>query len=68
MDLNRIIQMIVNSVIRKLVGRAVDHGIDYASRGGKDPSEMTQAERDQSRSAKDVAKRARQVSRLTRRF
>lgn len=68
MDLNRIIQMIVNTVIRKLVNRAVDTGISYAARGGKDPSEMTEAERAQAASAKDLVQRARQVSRLTRRF
>lgn len=68
MDLNRIIQMVINTVINRVIGRAVNSGIDYAARRGKDPSEMTAEERDSARTAKDLTKRARQVSRLTRRF
>lgn len=64
MDWNRIIQMIIN----RLIGRVVNSGIDYAARRGKGPSEMTREERDSARTTKDLTKRARQLSRLTRRF
>ena len=68
MDLNRIIQMIVNTLLRRFMGRAINTGIDYAARRGKAAGDMTPAEREQARSAKDLAQKARKVSRLTRRF
>jgi hypothetical protein len=68
MDLNSIIRMVVNTLLRRFMGRAINSGIDYASRRGRDASEMTPAEREQARSAKDLAQRARKLSRITRRF
>jgi hypothetical protein len=68
MDLSRIIQMVVNILLRRFMGRAINSGIDYAARRGRDASELTQAEREQAKSAKDLAQRARKLSRLTRRF
>jgi hypothetical protein len=66
--MDRIIQMIINVVLRQLVNRGVKSGIDYASRGGKPTSAMTPEERAQSQSAKDMAKRARQAANLAKRL
>ena len=66
--MERILQMIINAVIRQLVNRGVKSGIDYASRGGKPASELTQEERAQSVDAKALAKRARQAANLARRL
>jgi hypothetical protein len=41
MNLNQLINMIM----RKVMGRAINAGIDYAARRGKAPSEMTTSER-----------------------
>ena len=66
--MDRILQRLLNQFLGRLMNRAIDTGISYAARRGKDPAEMTRAERDSARNAKDLTKRARQLSRLTRRF
>ena len=64
MDLNRLFTMLFRMVFKG----AVDAGIDYAARKGKPEAEMTPQERDQAKGAKDLAQRAKQVSRVTRRL
>ena len=66
--MDRIIQMIINAVLRQLVNRGVKSGIDYASRGGKPVSQMTPDERAQTLDAKALAKRARQAANLARKL
>ena len=66
--MDRIIQMIINAVLRQLVNRGVKTGIDYAARGGKPASQMTPADRAQSQDAKALAKRARQAANLARKL
>ena len=66
--MDRIIQMIINAVMRQVINRGVKTGIDYASRGGKPASAMTPEERRQSQSAKELAKRARQAANLAKRL
>lgn len=68
MDMNRIVQMVINLFIRKVVNKGVDMGIDYASRRGKPVAEMTPEDHAQAQSAKAMAKRAKQAARLTRRL
>ncbi|MES2667857.1 MAG: hypothetical protein V4712_17355 [Pseudomonadota bacterium] len=68
MDVNRIVQMVLNLFIRKVVNKGVDMGIDYASRRGKPASEATPADQAQAKSSRDMVKRARQAARITRRF
>lgn len=68
MDMNRIVQMVINLFIRKVVNKGVDMGIDYASRRGKPAAEMTPEDHAQAQSAKAMAKRAKQAARLTRRL
>ena len=68
MNLNSIIQMITNLLIRKAVNKGVDMGIDYASRRGKPVADMTPEDHAQAQSGKTMAKRAKQAARLTRRL
>lgn len=64
MDANRLIQMVIRMVMR----RGVNMGIDYATRRGKDAKTMSPEEREQARSAKDIAGKARRGARLARRM
>ena len=66
--MDRIIQMIINAVLRQVINRGVKTGIDYAARGSKPASAMTPEERLQSQSAKDLAKRVRQAANLAKRL
>ena len=60
--------MIINTFVRKAVNTGITKGIDYAARRGKAPAQMTDADRDQARSARDLAKRAGKAARITRRL
>lgn len=66
--MDRILQMILNTVLRQFINRGVRAGIDYAARGGKPATQMTPDERAQSQDAKAMAKRARQAASLARRL
>jgi hypothetical protein len=64
MDLNRLFQML----IRMFIKTAVDTGIDVAARRGKPEAEMTPAEREEAKRARDLAGRAQEVAKVTRRL
>jgi hypothetical protein len=64
MNLNGLFNMLAKMFIRS----AVDAGVDYAARKGKPEAEMTPEERAQAKRGKDLAGRARQVQKLTRRL
>ena len=66
--MDRILQMILNTVLRQLVNRGVKSGIDYAARGGKPASQMTPDERARATDAKTLAKRARQAANRAKRL
>ena len=66
--MDRMIQMVLNRVLRLFMNKAIDGGITYVARRGKSPAEITEAERDQARAGKDLAKRARKMSRASRRL
>ena len=66
--MDRIIQMILNKLLGRLVNTAVNKGVDYAARRGKSPDQMTPEELQQARAGKEMAKRARQAVKLTRRI
>ncbi len=66
--MDRIIQMVINAVLRQVINRGIKTGIDYASRGGKPVSDMTPEERQQSQGAKELAKRARQAANMAKRL
>ncbi|MBN8632543.1 MAG: hypothetical protein J0L76_17025 [Rhodobacterales bacterium] len=64
MNLNGLFNMLTKMFIRT----AVDVGVDYAASRGKPEAEMTPEEREQARKARDLAARAKDVSRITRRL
>lgn len=64
MDLNGLFNMLAKMFIRS----AVNTGVDYAARRGKPEAEMTPEERDQAKKARDLADRAREVQKVTRRL
>lgn len=66
--MDRLFQMLMNSVMRKLVNMLVNRGADHFAGKGKPASEMTQAERQQAQAAKATAKRARDLGKLARRL
>ncbi|NPD16161.1 hypothetical protein HOY34_13230 [Xinfangfangia sp. D13-10-4-6] len=68
MDLNRLIQMLMRMFLQKAVNKGVRSAADYAARRGKTPAEMTPEEREQERRAKDLADKAKKLSRLGRRL
>ena len=62
--MDRILQMIINTVLRLLLNRGVKAGIDRFSRARPaDPADL-----DQSQDAKAVAKRARDAANIARRL
>jgi hypothetical protein len=66
--MDRILQMILNTVLRQFINRGIRTGIDYAARGGKPAAALTPEERARSQDAKAMAKRARQAANLAKRL
>ena len=66
--MERFLTQILNMVMRQLVNRGINAGIDHLSRRGKAPQQMTPEEREQARKARDLAQKAQKAARLTRRL
>ncbi len=66
--MDRILQQLLNMVLRKLMNRGMKAGINHLSRGGKPPQQMTPEEREQAAKARDLADKARKMTRLSRRL
>lgn len=59
---------LINMVIRMVMRRGVNAGIDYAARRGQHPKAMTPEERAKSAETKDLAGKARKGARLAKRM
>lgn len=59
---------ILRMVFGPLLNRGMNAGIDRAVGRGKQPSEMTEREKNQVRNAKKTANRARQIAKMMRRL
>ncbi len=57
-----------NRLAKMLVRGAMDAGVNYAARRGKPEAEMTPEERQQAKKARDLAARAKEVQKVTRRL
>ncbi|QYK43270.1 MAG: hypothetical protein KF887_09340 [Paracoccaceae bacterium] len=68
MDFGGVIRMIINRFLRRGVNTAINKGIRHTAAKGKAPKDMTPAERDQAARGRELAKRARQAARVTRRL
>lgn len=64
MDLNGLFNMLAKMFVRS----AVDAGVDYAARKGKPEAELTPEEREQAKRARDMAARAKEIQKATRRL
>lgn len=64
MNLNQLVNMVINTVVRRLVSLGINRGVDHVSRKG----EAKGVDHGQSRAARDLAKRARQAAKITRRL
>lgn len=68
MNLNQLLNMAINMVMRRLVNTGITKGIDLAARRGKPKAQMTAEDHNQASAARQTAKRARQAARITRRL
>ncbi|MEJ2031201.1 MAG: hypothetical protein P8X66_15430 [Maritimibacter sp.] len=68
MNPERLLMMFLRPLIRRLVNRGVDAGIDRVAGKGKSRDEMTPAERQQAKQAREMSKRAKLAMRITRRM
>lgn len=59
---------ILRMIFNRLLGQVLNRGIDHLARGGRDPSEMTKAERKDYRAGKQAARKARMAANIARRF
>ena len=64
MDLNGLLNRLAKMFLRS----AMDVGVDYAARRGKSEAGMTPEERAQAKKARELAGRAKEVSKITRRL
>lgn len=64
MNLNGLYNMLAKMLVRS----AMDAGIDFAARRGKPEAEMTPEERAQAKKARELAARAKDVQKVTRRL
>ncbi len=64
MNLNGLFSMLTKMFIRS----AVDAGVNHFAQRGKPEAEMTPEEKEQAKRARDLAGRAKQVQKVTRRL
>jgi hypothetical protein len=57
-----------NRLMRMVLRSAVDAGVDYAARKGKPSADMTPEERAEAEKARALTRRAKDVSKVTRRL
>ncbi len=68
MNLSKLIQMVINIVMRKAINKGVAVGVGYASRRGKSQGAMTPDDLAQAHDAKQMAERAKQAAKLARKL
>ena len=66
--MDRIFQMILNRLLGRLINKGITTGINHFANRGTPDSQMTLAEREQARDARQTSKRARQAANLARRL
>ena len=64
MDISKIINMIINTVMRRLLNTAVNKGVDFAANKMKPKDQLTDAEREQGREGQELTKRVKQGRKL----
>jgi hypothetical protein len=66
--MDKMLQMFLNTLMRKVVNLVVDRGVNHIASKGKPESEMTETERNQAQSTKTMAKRASDLAKMARRI
>jgi hypothetical protein len=66
--MDRLIQMVINTFLRRFMNQMVNRGVDHFAGKGKPPEEMTAEERKQARAARQAAKRSREIAKMVRRI
>jgi hypothetical protein len=68
MNWTKLLNGVLNQIIRRFTNIAVSKGIDHFAGPGKSPKDMTPEERQQAQAGRDMAQRAKQVRKATRRL
>ena len=66
--MDRMLQQLLNRFLGQLMNRAISGGIKFVATRGRDPSQMTDAERQQAQAGQELAHKARKVSRASRKL
>jgi len=66
--MDRIIQQLIGRLLGRLMNRAVDTGISFIANRGKGSAELSDADHQQVRAGQDLAKKARRMSRASRKL
>lgn len=59
---------ILMQIFRMFLNRGINKGINHVANRGRNPKDMTPAERQEAKAARETARRAKQAIRLGRRF
>ena len=67
------VKMVINTPLRRVISKGIDAGLNagiskFSGQPARSQADMTPEEREQARIAKDMARRARQAARLTRKL
>ncbi len=68
MTLDRIVNMVVNVVMRRLINAGINRGVGLFSRRGKAAAPVIPAGEKHRQEAREAARRARQAAKITRRL
>lgn len=66
--MDRIIQQLIGRLLGRLMNRAVDSGISFIANRGKGTADLGEADHQQARAGQDLAKKARRMSRASRKL
>lgn len=66
--MDRIIQQLIGRLLGRLMNRAVDSGISFIANRGKGSADLGEADHQQARAGQDLAKKARRMSRASRKL
>ena len=68
MDMGRVLQMIINTVLRKVISGAVNKGFGMFARRDRAPVDQSSADPGAPQDTADTEKRARQIANQARRL
>jgi len=68
MNPNQIINIIIKMVMRKLINKGINAGVEKVARKGKSKDQMTAQDKQNTKTARDMTKRARQAMRVGRKI